>query len=152
MSTTPQRGATRQRTPFTGAEASPLDLRTAARWTATERRQNPDQARAFFFGRDIIERILAQPGCMGLRVHYAIDPSTGQRHLLIVGADAEQNDQLPPLEPTRESTARSAAPPEAATESAETIDETTIPDYIIAEMAIPCPNQCGDSNQLNGYA
>ena len=112
--------------PFNGGEAGPMDLATAAIWTADERERSSGQAKAYFFGRDIIKQILAQDGCMGLRVYYAFDPVSGKRHLLMVGADADQNDQLPPL----------SAPPGA--------DK-----YIIAEMALACPNNCGVANDLN---
>ena len=142
---------------FTGAEAAPLDLRTAARWTAAERRQNPDQTRAYFFGRDIIEKILAQPDCQGLRVHYAMNPNTRKRHLLIVGADADQNDQLPRLQPTKRmamtGSAESGPAPAEASLASDSADLNEEPfEGIIAEMAIPCPNQCGNANLLNGYA
>lgn len=103
---------------FTGQEAQEFDLPTAAAWIAADRHQSAGQPRAYFFGRDIIERILRQPGCMGLRVYYALDH--GQRHLLLVGADAHQNDQLPDTG-----------------------------QGIIAEMAVPCPNQCSAPNALN---
>lgn len=114
-------------TPFDGSEAAPLDLATAALWTAAERERSPEQPKAYFFGRKIIEKILAQEGCMGLRVYYAFDHKTGQRHLLMVGAEANQNDQLPPL---------------LASPGAE--------EYTIAEMAVPCPTSCGTGNGLNG--
>lgn len=135
-----------ERRPFTGDEAAPLDLRTAARWTATDRERNAQLARqpqAYFFGRKIIDRILAQPGCVGLRVHSATDPDTGQRHLLITGVDERQNDQLPPLD-------AAPRPLRPAALGASAAEQPADPDFVIAEMAIPCPNQCGDSNPLNG--
>lgn len=126
-------------TTFTGAESESFDLGTAAKWTAAEREQSPGQVRAYFFGRDIIEQILKQPGCMGLRIYYALDPLTGVRHLLMVGAEANLNDQLPPLL----NAAGDAAPPAGALSGAA--------EYIIAEMATPCPSGCGSANVLNGY-
>jgi len=122
---------------FTGAEASPIDLATAAAWTAADRELNPGKVRGYFFGRDIIDKILKQPGCMGLRVYYATDPATGTRHLLMVGAEANLNDQLP------------LALTEGA--AALAVDPTEAVEYIIAEMAVPCPSGCGSPNELNGY-
>lgn len=147
---------------FDGSEAGSLDLKTAARWTAAYRQRRPRQTKAHFFGRVILEQILAQPGCQGLRVYYALDPATKrapglvqrlilfvinslyplvsnlepEQHLLIVGADATQSDQLP---------AASASISASTLRSAEAAGAA----YIIAEMSIPCPNQCGTSNALN---
>ncbi len=138
-----------KRHPFTGAEGAPLDLATAASWTAADRHRHSDEVRAYFFGRQIIERILAQPGCVGLRVHYAIDPKTGVRHLLIVGADAQQNDQLPRLREPMQLAEGAAAPPLPAQPNMPA-QPAGAQEATIAEMAIPCPNQCGDDNPLNG--
>ncbi len=128
---------------FTGDEAGSFDLATAAQWTAHERRIHPDEETySYFFGRCIIERILAQPGCMGLRVYYATNPSDEKRHLLIVGADAKKNDQLPRRHASPRSAKVEDADPAKTPRSAKT-------EAIIAEMAIPCPNQCGKANPLN---
>lgn len=83
---------------FTGNEADPLDLATASEWTARYGQRQPGHLETHFFGRKIIEQILAQPGCMGLRVYYALDPKNN-RHLLVVGAEATQDDQLPSQAP-----------------------------------------------------
>lgn len=149
---------TRQPAGFNGTEAQQIDLATAAILTATDRRQNPTQPHGYFFGRNIIEQILAQPGCQGLRIYFGVVPSpppapphpapaggwhAGQRHLLIVGADAAKNDQLVlPAQPVKRMV--QAAPAEAR--EASTASTTA---GIIAEMAIPCPNQCSVSNPLN---
>ena len=48
--------------------------------------ENSDDVLASFTGREIIEKILAQPGCTGLRMFYAIN-DLGIKQLVIVGAD-----------------------------------------------------------------
>jgi hypothetical protein len=76
---------------FNGTEASELDLETAAAWTENYRDSNSSGTKAHFFGRDIIEEILAQTGCMGIRIYYALDDK-GAQQLIIVGANASEND------------------------------------------------------------
>jgi len=49
--------------------------------------QNPDDAIAHFVGKDIILKVLAQPGVVGMRMFYAVN-DLGLRHLVIVGTDA----------------------------------------------------------------
>lgn len=126
---------------FTGGEASALDAATAAEWTNRYRQKQPDQLQGHFFGRKVIERILAQPGCMGLRIYYALDPNNEQ-HLLIVGADASQNDQLPGQVPLSDAARQS---PLDFPKSPEPFD----PEFIIAEMSTPCPPHSGNRNRLN---
>src|ERR1700722_12374944 len=51
----------------------------------------PGEGGAFGLGRNIIEKILAQPGCVGLRFHHALNEK-GQKTLVYVGMDANGND------------------------------------------------------------
>ena len=77
---------------FTGKEAEQFPLNTAAEWTKNYRDQmQPGDPKAHFFGKDIINEILAQEGCMGIRIYYALDEE-GKKQLIIVGADANEND------------------------------------------------------------
>ncbi len=76
---------------FTGNEGEELPLSTAAQWTANYRIENPNGVKAHFFGHVIIERILAQPGCVGIRCYYALDEN-GKQQLIIVGVDSNEND------------------------------------------------------------
>ena len=76
---------------FTGNEGEELPLSTAAQWTANYRLENPNGVKAHFFGHVIIERILAQPGCVGIRCYYALDEN-GKQQLIIVGVDSNEND------------------------------------------------------------
>lgn len=78
---------------FNGTEGAPIALTTAAQWTANYRNTAPAGAiKAHFFGRDILEKILSQDGCMGIRIYYAINDE-GEQQLILVGADANENDQ-----------------------------------------------------------
>jgi hypothetical protein len=76
---------------FTGKEAEQFPLETAAQWTARFRDSISGGPIAHFFGKSIINSILSQEGCMGIRVYYALDENN-VRQLIIVGADANEND------------------------------------------------------------
>lgn len=52
---------------------------------------NPEEAIGNYIGRDILEKILAQPGCMGVRFYNAIN-ETGRKTLVYVGID--ENNQI----------------------------------------------------------
>ncbi len=52
---------------------------------------NPDSITAYTVGRNIIDSILAQPSCVGLRFYNAIN-ELGQTTLVYVGVDAKGND------------------------------------------------------------
>ena len=53
----------------------------------------PDGPRGFALGRIILEKILAQPGCTGIRFHHAINQE-GQKTVVYIGMDANGNDIL----------------------------------------------------------
>ncbi|QIX62589.1 hypothetical protein FY528_05685 [Hymenobacter lutimineralis] len=78
---------------FTGAEGGPIEVTTAAGWTANYRAEHPDEITAYFFGKNILQRLLSQSGCVGIRIYYGQD-SAGVPKLVLVGADANQNDML----------------------------------------------------------
>jgi hypothetical protein len=78
---------------FNGTEGAPIDENIAGDWTSTFRDTASKGNNAHFFGRNILEQLLAQEGAMGIRFYYGIDDK-GERQLLAVGADADQNDQL----------------------------------------------------------
>jgi hypothetical protein len=76
---------------FTGDEAEVFPLETAAAWTARYRTAHPDKIKAHFFGYKIINQILAQPACVGVRCYYSLDDKNCQQ-LIMVGTDANEND------------------------------------------------------------
>ena len=53
-----------------------------------------DGREALLFGRNHIDAILAQPGCIGIRVYYGKDGplATDPAELIIVGTDVDGND------------------------------------------------------------
>lgn len=78
---------------FDGSEGGLISLDSASAMTAAYRSANRDGILAHFFGKDILEELLAQEGCMGIRMYYGIDEE-GVQQLVIVGADANENDML----------------------------------------------------------
>jgi hypothetical protein len=46
------------------------------------------------FDREAIDNLLAQPGCMSLRIYYGMD-AENKVHAVLVGVDANDNDMLP---------------------------------------------------------
>jgi hypothetical protein len=68
-----------------------ITLDAAATLTRRFRQGDPNAPRAGLFPRDVFERILAQPGCQGIRIYYGRD-ANGQPSLVLVGVNADGND------------------------------------------------------------
>jgi hypothetical protein len=79
---------------FTGNEGESISLSTAATMTATYRSQNPYKKKGHFMGSTILNSILAQTGCVGIRVYYGLDGtgSSATQELIFVGVDANGDD------------------------------------------------------------
>lgn len=76
---------------FNGTEGGVITLEHGSELTREYRRQNPNQIIAHFFGRNILEEILAQENCMGIRIYYGVNDNNG-KELVLVGADSDEND------------------------------------------------------------
>jgi hypothetical protein len=77
---------------FNGAEGELIDTDQAATWTANYRAAEGENAtKASFYGREILQKLLDQDGCIGIRIYYAID-ERGQKQMVLVGADVDGND------------------------------------------------------------
>jgi hypothetical protein len=79
---------------FTGHEDHSIGLEEAADLTRRFRDNNQGAILGGFFGRDAIESILAQTGCVGIR-YYNAEKDNNDHTLVLVGCDANQNDILP---------------------------------------------------------
>ncbi len=82
--------------PIDGNEDHRVPLEVARRLTKRFRdgargRGGPRTPHAHGVSRKVIEDILAQPGCMGLRIYHALDDQ-GEETLVIVGTTAEEQD------------------------------------------------------------
>ena len=107
---------------FDGSEGDPIDLKTATRWAANYKATlaNPEEIRAHFFGTEIIQQLLNESGCVGIRIYYALDDN-GVKKLLLVGVDAAGED----LRPADESTMGEGG-------------------NVVADFSFPCPDYCPD--------
>lgn len=76
---------------FDGTEGGAITLPQGAALTAEYRRLNPGARKGHFFGKDILQDLLKQSGCMGIRIYYGIDVD-GNKELVLVGADADTDD------------------------------------------------------------
>lgn len=81
-------------TKFNPCAGGAIDLEVAAGWTKNYREKHPHQTISHFFGRGILEEILAQDDCVGIRFYHAYDHD-GKKHLVIVGVHADGKDQSP---------------------------------------------------------
>jgi len=77
---------------FDGTEGELITLKQAADFTANHRNSMQEgDVLSHFFGRNILQQILDQPGCMGIRIYYGKD-SSGNKNLVLVGSDQLEND------------------------------------------------------------
>lgn len=79
---------------YDGTDGGRIDLSIARVWAQNYRNANPNGVRSHYFGRDVLDQILAQPGCKGIRITHALNDKQ-ERQLLIVGVDAQGNSMLP---------------------------------------------------------
>lgn len=161
--------------PITGKEGAPIDLKTAAQWTKNYRQMRPGERIAHLFGRDILEQILRQEGCMAIRMYYAnsLSPNAWQRfilgisnflrkqvagaegeeHLILVGVTREGKDQIPGREIITDPEKPEAGETPAA-QSYQTVSMASKAAYVMAEQAYPHDpgdNKTGnDHNDLTG--
>lgn len=79
---------------FTGKKDHSISINDAAELTRNYRESSESGAIiAEFFGREALERILAQEGCVGIRCYYG-QKEDGKPALVLVGADANEEDLL----------------------------------------------------------
>jgi hypothetical protein len=78
---------------FDGTEGGAITLSEGAALTSEHRLRNPKALKGRFFGRDILNQILDQEGCKGIRMYFGQDED-GNRELVIVGADEFEDDML----------------------------------------------------------
>jgi len=76
---------------FTGHEEHGINLADAIRFTATYREENGTDFLGAFFGKEAMEKILNQQGCVGIRIYNAVDDNN-KGTFVLVGVTAENND------------------------------------------------------------
>jgi hypothetical protein len=128
------------KSPITGREGAAIEVKQAAEWTKNYRDKSPGQPISQFFGKEILEKILSQEGCLGIRFYYALDHD-GKKHLIITGAMSDGSDQIGGKE--------YEAPVADATRNVLTAAQLKL--YTVGEMSAPCPGSPGcPTNVLTG--
>jgi hypothetical protein len=158
---------TRDTDPITGDEGAAIDLDLAAQWTKNHRHHSPHDVESQFFGNKILNHILQQEGCMGVRIYYANDQTPngwqkfwiavsnfilsvfanvkGQKHFVITGVSADGEDQLPDEQSGKIPTPNGHA-------ALKTLKLAATSTYTVAEMSVPCPGSsgCPQNSKLSG--
>ena len=83
---------------FTGKEGAPITVEEAqamigryrTKYATKEGSDEPSNTIWSFSGREIIEKILDQEGCVGIRFYFA--ERDGYQDLVMIGADKDEND------------------------------------------------------------
>jgi len=82
-----------QQKSFTEKVGKDIGYEAGAKMAKRHYDNHPDEAIASFMGREIIEGILSQPGCVGIRVVNGVD-EIGLRKVILVGVDKDGNNIL----------------------------------------------------------
>lgn len=105
-----------KQTLVTGKEGKAISVSVATEWTRNYRDRNPGATVSHHFGHEIIEQIISQNDCVGLRMYYANDAGltgwqkfmygignffikasgdAGRKHIILTGVGCDGADQLP---------------------------------------------------------
>lgn len=77
---------------FDGTEGEKITLTVASGWTENYRDvMGSGDPKGHFFGKDILNDILAQDGCQGIRIYYGINDDD-EKVLILAGAKANEDD------------------------------------------------------------
>ena len=78
---------------FTATAGEEIGLELGAQFISAYRKSNPTDVMSYYVGRNILEQVLAQPGCVGIRFYNAYN-EIGEKTLVYVGVSAEGTDML----------------------------------------------------------
>lgn len=158
-----------KRDPITGKEGAEIELHIAAEWTRNHRQRNPHGSISQFFGQEILQRLLQQPGSLGIRIYYGnsqrlngwqrfifaianflkktVAGGIGEDHFILSAVTSTGMDLLPTNQESV--TANNAEPQIFAARAAAA--NTSGSSNILAEQAYPCPGSAGcPQNALTG--
>jgi len=90
------------------------------------------------FDRKAFDALLAQPGCMGLRMYFGMNESN-MIHTIVVGVNESNEDMLTPIHTSSNAILSSIL--------SDTTDDSMDP---IIEQAQRCPPDCPPDSPLNG--
>jgi len=154
---------------LTGREGEIFDFTLATNWTKNYRDINRGEIVSQFFGREILNKLLEQPGCMGIRMYYANDKPVsgwqrfiislsrfllkvignieGKPHLILVGATKDGRDILPDAPVQQE------APEELTRADMRVVTAAAAaPNALVVQIAMPCPGSanCPKNSMSSG--
>jgi hypothetical protein len=78
---------------FTATAGEEIGLELGAQFISSYRNANPTDVTSYYVGRNILEQVLAQPGCVGMRFYNAYN-ELNEKTLVYVGVSAEGLDIL----------------------------------------------------------
>jgi hypothetical protein len=146
---------------ITGNEGGPIELEKAAKWTANHRhRHSKGGTISQFFGQVILNRILQQDDCLGIRIYYANSHSLSgwQRFWVGIGnffiktianAEGEQRFVITGVTETGEDLLPGETKGETAVTSPVHTYKIRKP-VDIGDQSMPCPGSVGcPSNSLS---
>lgn len=79
---------------LSGLEGMPIPLNIARQWVLKFKQATPCDEACYYFGENIILRILAANNCVGIRAYAGLDDKD-QWQLLLVGVDENGNNLIP---------------------------------------------------------
>lgn len=82
-----------KQTNLTATAGAEIGLELGARFISAYREANPTDVTSYYVGRNILEQVLAQPGCMGIKFYNAYDEA-GEKTLVYVGVNAAGSNML----------------------------------------------------------
>ena len=78
---------------FTANVGEEIGLELGAQFISAYRNANPSDVTSYYVGRNILDQVLAQPGCVGIHFYNAYNEA-GEKTLVYVGVNAQGNDML----------------------------------------------------------
>lgn len=114
-----------------------FNVNLASEWTKNHRDRHPNDPHSHFFGKEILQKIMDQEGCVGLRFYYAhsepVNSTGGQKHLIIVGAKSDGTDMVNTVD---------------AKPLSRTALKAIAPMDVVGQEAMPCPGSPGCPKSL----
>jgi hypothetical protein len=80
-------------TAFTATAGEEIGLELGSTFISSYRTANPTDVMSYYVGRNILEQVLAQPGCVGIRFYNAYN-EMNEKTLVYVGVSAQGSDML----------------------------------------------------------
>ncbi|MFT6982959.1 MAG: hypothetical protein ACJAUD_001730 [Crocinitomicaceae bacterium] len=77
---------------FNGTEGEFIEMEEASGLTKAWRDGDNGPIKGGFLGKEKLEKLLAQPGAMGIRIYFGQDPTSGEKNVVLAAADAAGND------------------------------------------------------------